>query len=303
MKTQDHISLDFDFLTFVNFIFANKFFIFRMILIFGIVSIIYNFAFRPIIFTSTIKIHPVNSASESVIPQSLTRMLSGVGDSNTASGKGSKDLAIITSRQFIDSFIKKRDIAKYLIAVDAYDASSQTLYFKDKLFDPETAKIKRELVNDEMLYRQFSRLLSIKTYLDSEMVNVSIQYISPFAASDMANWLIEDLNIYLANKDVIKAQRNIDFLNSTVQTSQKNYVDLDNLYHSLKLQEIKKLMLAKASTEHSYEVIDPAFPVMVKSSPRRLRDSLVGTIMGGIVALFTLIFQRIILAYRDQYSA
>ena len=38
----------------------------------------------------------------------------------------------------IIKLIKKRDIAKYLIAVDAYDASSQTLYFKDKLFCGDT---------------------------------------------------------------------------------------------------------------------------------------------------------------------
>ena len=68
------------------------------------------------------------------------------------------------------------------------------------------------------------------------------------------------------------------------------------------MMEIKKLMLAKDSIEYAYEIIDPAFPVMAKVSPRRLRDSIIGTMMGGIIALFILIFQRIVLAYRNQYS-
>lgn len=308
MQTSDkqasqNITLDFDFFSFLKFIYESRIFILRIIIVFGFISVIYNFAFRPIVYSSTVKIHPVNSSSTSAVPQSLSRVISIAGGGSTGtSGKNTKNLAIINSRQFIDGFIAERNIAKYLLAVDYYDSKLQTLYFKEKLFDPVTGEIKKELINNEMLYRKFIKLLSVNPDLKSDIVNVSVRYISPFAASDIANWLVEDLNKYLASKAVAKAQRNVDFLKSTVQTNQKNYIELSNLYNALTLQEIKKLMLAKDSIEYAYEIIDPAFPVMAKVSPRRLRDSIIGTMMGGIIALFILIFQRIVLAYRNQYS-
>jgi len=301
MTTKDKLDIDFDFFSFIKFILENKLFILRMIVVFSIISIIFNFVFRPIIYTSTITIHPVNSSAESVIPQSLSRILDSTGVSDASNAKYSKNLAIINSRQFIDSFIKKRDIAKYLIAVHSYDSKSGTLSFNDKLFDSETGKIREELLNNELLYREFNNILFINSSRDTELVDISISYLSPYAASDIANWLIEDLNIYLANKDAIKAQRNIEFLNSTVDTNQKNYVDLSNLYNSLKLQEIKKLMLAQASTEYAYEIIDPAFPILIKSSPKRLRDSALGIILGGLISIFLLIFQRIFEVFKARY--
>ena len=253
MQTSDkqasqNITLDFDFFSFLKFIYESRIFILRIIIVFGFISVIYNFAFRPIVYSSTVKIHPVNSSSTSAVPQSLSRVISIAGGGSTGtSGKNTKNLAIINSRQFIDGFIAERNIAKYLLAVDYYDSKLQTLYFKEKLFDPVTGEIKKELINNEMLYRKFIKLLSVNPDLKSDIVNVSVRYISPFAASDIANWLVEDLNKYLASKAVAKAQRNVDFLKSTVQTNQKNYIELSNLYNALTLQEIKKLMLAKDS--------------------------------------------------------
>lgn len=300
LQSDNSISLDFDFLSFINFIFKNKFFLFKFILAFAFISVVYNFMFRPIIYTSTIKIYPVDSASESVVPQSLTRMISG--GLAGAGTKDTKNVSIITSRQFMDSFIEKRDLAKYLIAVEDYDPGSQTLVFEKKFFDSETQRVKKEFLNYEQLYRLMRKRLAVKTFLESEMVEISIRYISPFAASDIANWLVEDLNTFLANKEVNKSQRNIDFLNTTINPAQGNYIDLSNLYNSLKLQEIKKLMLAKSSEEFAYEIIDPAYPVMVKTSPKRGRDTVLGIILGGIFGMIYLILLRVIQVYKIRYQ-
>ena len=300
-KLDNSISLDFDVLSFINFISTNKSLLFKFILAFAFISVVYNFMFRPIIYTSTIKIYPVDSASESVVPQSLTRMISG-GLAGGAGTKDTKNVSIITSRQFMDSFIEKRDLAKYLIAVDEYDSGSKTLVFKKKFFDIETQRVKDEFLNYEQLYRLMRKRLSVKTFLESDMVEISIRFISPFAASDIANWLVEDLNTFLADKEVNKSQRNIDFLNTTINPAQGNYIDLSNLYNSLKLQEIKKLMLAKSSEEFAYEIIDPAYPVMVKTSPKRGRDTVLGVILGGIFGMIYLILLRVIQVYKLRYQ-
>jgi LPS O-antigen subunit length determinant protein (WzzB/FepE family) len=85
-----------------------------------------------------------------------------------------------------------------------------------------------------------------------------------------------------------EAEKSIAFLNQ--QRFKTNLVSLTEVFADLIEQQTKTVMLANASDEYVFQVIEPPVAPELKSEPKRALICILGTLLGGMLAvLFVLI--------------
>ena len=80
-----------------------------------------------------------------------------------------------------------------------------------------------------------------------------------------------------------EAEKSIAFLNQ--QRLKTNLVSLTEVFAELIEQQTKTVMLANASDEYVFQVIEPPVAPELKSEPKRALICVLGTLLGGMLAV------------------
>ena len=216
--------------------------------------------------------------------------LGGLGD------QGSTAVAIemLKSRQFFGTYLYD-DVLIDLMAAEGWDRGTGKVLIDDSLFDVKTATWVRDVSEEfqvkpsvQEAHESFKGFLSVAEDTKTGLVTVEVTHYSPTVARNWVALVVEGVNEAVRVRDVEEAEKSIAFLNQ--QRLKTNLVSLTEVFAELIEQQTKTVMLANASDEYVFQVIEPPVAPELKSEPKRALICVLGTLLGGMLAvLFVLI--------------
>ena len=130
--------------------------------------------------------------------------------------------------------------------------------------------------------------LSVDQDTKTGFVTVAVTHYSPTVARNWVILIVKGVNEAVRARDVEEAEKSIAFLNQ--QRLKTSLVSLTEVFAELIEQQTKTVMLANASDEYVFQVIEPPVAPELKSDPKRALICVLGTLLGGLLAvLFVLI--------------
>ncbi|WP_026957849.1 Wzz/FepE/Etk N-terminal domain-containing protein [Aliagarivorans taiwanensis] len=216
-----------------------------------------------------------------------------VGDGNA--DRSQLALEVLRSRAFVSEFIETREILPDLMAVSEWIAEGNRLLYDPAIYKPDSKTWVREVdfprsvvPSMQEAYDKFIEILNVSENKQTGIVKVSIDHLSPHVAKDWTNWLIEDLNNEMRQRDLTDSRKTVEYLEEKLN----NVVlaEMQSILFQLIEEQIKTIMLAEVMDEYVFKTVDPAIAPELKHSPQRAIICILGTLVGGILGvLFVLI--------------
>ncbi|MPY24867.1 Wzz/FepE/Etk N-terminal domain-containing protein [Shewanella sp. YLB-07] len=220
---------------------------------------------------------------------------SGVDDSQMA-------IEVMKSRLFASQFIQKHNILPDLMASKTWVAESNSLIYNEELYSVQTntwvSGVKAQSKAGPSMqeaFKKFNKIFTVNSEKGSGMVTVSVEHLSPFVAQQWVNWLVEDVNMAMKERDVSEAMRSSDFLNK--QISETTVADIRSILYKLIEEQAKTIMFAEVRDEYVFTTIDPALVPEERIKPNRTLICILGFMLGGVLGL-TLVLGRFL--YRSE---
>lgn len=210
-------------------------------------------------------------------------------------------IEILKSRQFSTVFIEKHQILPELMAVRKWNAEENKLIFDDELYNESTKTWVREVnfplqpkPSTQEAFKVFSEILNVELSIDTGLVKISIRHNSPYIAKLWVDLVVQDINLYMKNKEVQEALQSQKFLKT--QLSKTEVEGLRVVIYGLIEEQIKKIMFAEVRDEYVFKVLDPALVMEEKNGPKRLLIvifvSFIGLLVGILFTLFKVYISR-----------
>jgi len=222
--------------------------------------------------------------------------LAGVNLGAQGGNKAQLALEVMKSRKFTSEFIEERKLMPNLMAAKSWDPKSGVVIYDEALYNQKSKEWMREVTlfrepkpSMQEAYKAFRKILTINTDKDTGMVTISIEHISPNIAKMWVDWLVEDINQSMKERDVLEANQSTDFL--TKQLESTNVADIRSVLYNLIEEQAKTIMFANVRDEYVFKTIDPAVVPESKDRPHRGLIILLGFIFGLTLSL-TSIFIR-----------
>jgi uncharacterized protein involved in exopolysaccharide biosynthesis len=224
--------------------------------------------------------------------------MAGISLPGTTDAKKQEALAILNSYQFAERFIIKHDLMALIMASKGWDKESNKLIFDEEIYDFKNKiwlkKNGKELKPSiQETVRTFRAMVSSSIDKRNSFVNIHVDTFSPFASKNIVDWLISDINQYIMEVDVQRAEKSLEYLNA--QINQTALPELKQVMAQLIKTEQQTIMLSQSSPQYIFKVIDKPIAPELKLEPKRAIICIVGTILGFIISLLIaliLIFRK-----------
>ncbi|MDB2386262.1 Wzz/FepE/Etk N-terminal domain-containing protein [Shewanella sp.] len=208
-------------------------------------------------------------------------------------------IEVMKSRQFASQFIQNHQILADLMAVEKWNLNNNSIQYDPELYDSSQNKWVREVKapfkpepSMQEAYKEFSKVISVNSAKDTGMVTVSVEHMSPYVAQQWANWLIEDINKVMKERDVTEAHRSSEFLQN--QIAKTNVADIRTILYQLIEEQTKTIMFAEVRDEYVFKTIDPALVPEEKAGPKRALICVLGTLLGGMLAVMIVLIRHFV---------
>ena len=251
----------------------------------------------------------VLAPNEAEVPGGLSALASQYGGLASLAGiqlgAGSSDktavgLQVLKSRRFISEFIDRHDLLVPLIAADGWDIDKRELEIDRRVYDVNAEKWVRKVSRPRMTipthqeaYEVFmDDVLSVRQDQKTGFVTIAVDHYSPDVAKQWIDWLIDDVNRTVMEKDVREAQLAIEYLNEQIAAT--SLAGLQNVFFRMIEEQTKTVMLAQMSSEYLFKTLDPAVVPEEKISPSRALICILGAIfftLAGILVAVILDFR------------
>lgn len=221
--------------------------------------------------------------------------LASMGSSDDKTGTA---LEILKSRDFIGRFVKKHDLLVPLIAAEGWERSNDTLILDASLYDSDR-KVWVRRVDQPFLpqpslleaHEEFIKKLNVIQDESTGILQFSFTHYSPYFAQRLLVLFVKDINDEMRQRDIVEAQRSIDYLNK--QVSETNLADIKSLLYSLIEEQTKTLMLANAREEYVFKTIDQAYIPEKKAAPKRSLIVVLSALLGLIFSVIFILLRYI----------
>ena len=282
----------------VSIVWKKKILVIFITLLFSLASIFYAVN-EPNIYKSEALLTPVEAESASGLSALAGQFggLASLAGVNLGGGSNKSQLAVevIKSRKFTSAFISKHNILKELMAAKNWEPSSNKLIYDDDIYNEQSGEWVRNVsfpLNKkpslQEAYKTFEDVVSVKTDKETGLVTISIVHVSPFIAQQWVNWLVEDINQEMKDRDVVEANRSTEFL--TKQLEVTNIADIRSVLYKLIEEQAKTIMFANVRDEYVFNTIDPALAPEQKDGPKRALIVIIFTLLGGVIGSLIVIF-------------
>ena len=216
-----------------------------------------------------------------------------------ASNKSQLAIEILKSRQFTSQFIQKHNLLPNLMAVKSWDLATGSLTYNTDVYNPDTNTWLREVKapknpepSMQEAYKVFSSILTISEDKESGMTTLAIEHQSPVIAQQWVNWLIQDINETMKQRDVVEANKSTEFL--TKELNQTKIADIRTVLYKLIEEQTKTIMFANVRDEYVFKTIDPAIVVEEKFKPKRALICILGVLLGGMLSVIFVLIRHYI---------
>ncbi len=214
-------------------------------------------------------------------------------------GGDSKSLIAQEKMKSLDFFTKQiyEQVLPALMALDSWDNSTGAVIFDDDIYDAKTKTWVREAdpprkskPSAQEAFEQFAEIFSVSEDKTSGFVSLSMKHESPVIAEAWLSLIIYRINEDIRERDIREAKQSVLFLEG--QREQTSLVSLDEVFASLIEEQTKIIMLANASKDYVFEVIEPPVVPEQKSEPKRALICVLGTMLGGMLAVLLVLVRH-----------
>jgi len=215
----------------------------------------------------------------------------GEGDSTAVARE------MLKTREFFGAYLYD-EVLLNLMAAESWDRDANAVAIDDALFDVQSQTWVREAESGRKVkpsvqeaHEAFvEEFLSVSEDKQTGFVTVAVTHLSPSVARDWVNLLIKGINEAVRARDVREAENSIEFLNE--QRMKTNLVSLTEVFSELIEEQTKTVMLANASDEYVFQVIEPPVAPELKSEPSRALICVLGTMLGGMLGLLLVLIRH-----------
>ena len=226
--------------------------------------------------------------------------LAGLAGIDIGGGEASKTqiaLETLKSRSFFAEYMYE-DVLVALMAAEGWDRESDELIIDDNIYDP----LSQQWVRDAQLpfkkkpsvqeaYEVFIRdHLLVTEEKKTGFVKLAVRHYSPNLARDWVLAVLRGIETSIREKESREAERSISFLKA--ESSENSLISLNAVFASLIEEQTKKIVLANASEEYVFEVIEPPVAAEVKSEPKRSLIRILGTLLFGMISVLYVLIKH-----------
>ncbi len=211
--------------------------------------------------------------AEPKLTSGLSGQLGGLGGLaslagiNLGNANSAEPIAVLTSREFTRAFLEEQKLLPVLYS-NKWDAVGNR-WKSSRFSDPPDIRDAVDRFNKSIRRVQEDR--------KTGFVTMSVEWTDPQIAAGWANFLVERLNERMRSRALVESETNVAYLKQELASS--NVVALQQSIGRVLEAELQRLMLARATKEYSFKIIDHAIPPKRRSWPR-------GTLIVGIALLF-----------------
>ncbi|WP_417762074.1 Wzz/FepE/Etk N-terminal domain-containing protein [Shewanella sp.] len=219
--------------------------------------------------------------------------------SSAGTDKTALAIEVMKSRKFTSAFIQKHHILPDLMAVDKWSLSDNKISYDSEVYDSNSEQWLRDVTPPKQpkpsmqeAYKEFSKIFSVSSDKESGLVTVAIEHKSPYVAKQWVDWLVADINDVMRQRDVKEAKRSAEYLEKQIE--QTNVADIRTVLYKLVEEQAKTIMFAEVRDEYVFKTVDPAVAAEQKFKPKRALICVLGTLLGGMLAIFVVLIRHFI---------
>lgn len=267
--------------------------------VFTVAAVVYALSL-PDVYKSEALLAPVSEEAGLKVPGQLGGLAALAGVNLAGLGGGDKTelaLEIIKSRDFLGRFIEMHNLYIPIMAAEGWNRAEDTLLIDEDIYDIKRKEWVREVKapfqpKPSVLetHEEFLKLVSVSKDKISGMVKVSVEYYSPYMAKLWVDELIKAINAEMRQRDLIEAQRSIDYLNNQIELT--TISDVRAMLFSLIEEQTKTVMLANVRDEYVFKTVDPAVVAEKKAKPARALIVVLAFLLGVMVSILGLLIRH-----------
>lgn len=272
---------------------TGKWLILAMTILFAAGGVAYALS-KPNIYQSSVLLAPANEEGGiGGISSQLGGLASLAGINIGSEGSNQTAIAkeIIRSRAFLADFIDRHNLAVQLMAVRGWNMEKREWQYDREVYNPETEQWlpdkggESQKPTDWDLVKAFKeKHLSVSENNETGLVTISVKSMSPVAAKQWAQWLVEDINEHMRREDVEEAEARINYLENKLADT--NIAGMQQVFYQLIESETRTVMLANAQREYVFKTIDPPVAPQEKSEPARALIAILAAFLGAMLGIF-----------------
>jgi len=227
--------------------------------------------------------------------------LAGLAGIDIGGGQASKtQIAVETlkSRSFFAEYIYE-DVLVALMAAKGWDRESGKIIVNEEVYDSSSQKWIRDVQfpakkkpSVQEAYGVFRRHLVVTEDKKTGFVRLAVKYYSPNVARDWVSAVMSGIETSIREKEIQEAKRSIAFLKA--ESSENSLISLNEVFASLIEEQTKKIVLANASEEYVFEVIEPPVAAEHKSEPKRSLICILGCLFAGMLSVLYVLIRHFV---------
>lgn len=245
---------------------------------FSLAAVAYSLAVTPV-YRAEVVLAPASQGRANTALSGLSGLASLAGINLTSTGNSAQSIAILSSRKFVEDFIRDEDLLPVLFA-DRWNAETKRWMDDDGAMPPDIRDGVRTFVD---------HVRSVSEDPQTGLVTLAIEWTDPLLVADWAAKMVLRINQSMRERDIDNSQQKLDYLNE--QLGKANLVELRQAIASVIEEQINAMMLAQAEREYAFKVIDPPTVPNRRIRPKRTIIVIAGTFLGGFVAVFIVLLR------------
>lgn len=271
---------DIDIFDLIAILYRYKLIIFIIASVVSSLALIYAFTATPIFRAEATLAPAVRSNAASQFSGMLSRMtgslasLGGISLEADGPDETKQALAYMESRKFINPIINELNLKPDLFP-DYWDEENE------KWHDDIAPK----LYSDWYAYDQFRTRYTIMENPETMMITANIEWEDPETAKKVLDAILVKVNKDMQQDVIETTEKNIQFLTETGQKISHTYTK-DGWYRLMQ-NEIERSMVARATDEYAFKIIDPPVVPIQRARPQRKVIAVVGGFLGLLLGLCT----------------
>ena len=297
-QTNDQYDDEIDLRELFGVLWGNKIKIIGITAVFAVVSVIYALSV-PNQYKASALLAPAQQQSGG-LSGALGQLgglasLAGVSIGGGESSEAQVAQEIMKSWSFIEGFIADNDLAVEVYAAEGWSRESNQLKFDNDVY---AVKTKTWLVENDnigrlgpptswQLFEKFSEMLAVSEDKKSGLISISIEYYSPQIAKQWLDLYILSINKHMQARQVVKVSNNIEYLEAQIEKT--SITEMQEVFYTIIEEQIKSQMLAEASPDYAFVAVSPSMVPEEKSQPKRALICILGTLLGGILSVLTVL--------------
>ena len=223
--------------------------------------------------------------------------LAGIDIDGGAIDNAELALEVAKTLSFFTYYVDNHSILPELMAVKTWDQESATLVIDEELYDIDAGKWVREVdfpkkvkPSYQEAYEEFLDHIQIEKDSDTGLVRLSIAHQWPEIAKRWVDNFVDDLNTLFKDNEISEVEHSIEFLENELENTSISQLR-EGLFEMLQAQ-LERKMLANATPDFVFKIIDNAVVSEEKYGPNRLLIMFFGFAFGGAVGVFVVLVRQ-----------